>query len=131
MLVLSLRQALCALGHALSDPLIVDISRGILYLVSIDRFGLRGRLLNAGWLTVGSDHANILGLSLRRLADQVVARLLLEVHMLLLYLEWLVRQERRPLLLRLLHNLLLSLLLDCRILKHFQLLVIERVTLIL
>ena len=44
-------------------------------------------------MAVGSSHADILGLSLRRLADQVVARRLLEVDVLLLYLEWLVRER--------------------------------------
>ena len=125
---LSLRQVAGALGRALSDPVLIDVSHRILHLVAADHFGLRS-LLHARWLAVGSGHADTLGLSLRRLADQVVARRLLEVDVLLLYLKWLVR-ERRPLLC-LLDNLLLSLLLDCGILEHFRLVAIERVTLIL
>lgn len=88
-IVLRLRQAL---AHALPDPLVIGVFRRILYLVAVDHFGLC-RLLNAGGLAVGSDHADTLGLRLSRLADKVaVAHLLLKVHMLLLYLEWLVRE---------------------------------------
>ena len=89
MTMLCLRQALRLQGRALSTSMAIDMGRCILYLAAVGHLGLGG-LLNIAGLTAGSAHADVRGLSLRRLADQVVARLLLEVDVLLLYLEWLV-----------------------------------------